>query len=51
MAGPESKLEVTRFVKKRSTYLAEIPEENNSTKSFGEKGLFICGHIYLDKQL
>ena len=27
---------------------AEIAEENNS---FGEKGLFICRHIYLCKQL
>ena len=30
---------------------AEIAEENNRTTSSGEKGLFICGHIYLGKQL
>ena len=29
----------------------EIPEKNNRTTSFGEKGLFICGHIFLCKQL
>ena len=28
---------------------AEIAEENNITKKFGEKGLFICRHIYLYK--
>ena len=27
MAGPKSKLEATRFVQKRCTYLAEIAEE------------------------
>ena len=26
---------------------AEIAEENNRTTSFGENGLFSCGHIYL----
>ena len=30
---------------------AEIAEKNNRTTSFGEKDLFICGHIYLCKQL
>ena len=30
---------------------AEIAEDNNRTTSFGEKGLFICGHIHLGKQL
>ena len=30
---------------------AEIAEENNGTTSFGEKGLFICRHIYLGKKL
>ena len=30
---------------------AEITEESNRTTSLGEKGLFICGHIYLGKQL
>ena len=30
---------------------AEIAEENNRTTSFGEKGLFICRHICLCKQL
>ena len=30
---------------------AEIVEENNRTKNFGETGLFICGHIYSGKQL
>ena len=29
----------------------EIAEENNRTTSFGEKGLFICRHIYLGEQL
>ena len=29
----------------------EIAEETNRTTSFGEKGLFIYGHIYLYKQL
>ena len=37
---------------KRCTYQeAEIAEENNRTMSFGVKGLFICRHIYLCKQL
>ena len=39
-AGLKSKLEATRFVKKRCTYLAEIVKENNRTTSFGDKGLF-----------
>ena len=30
---------------------AEIAEKNNRTPSFGEKGVFICGHNYLCKQL
>ena len=30
---------------------AKIAEENNRTTSFGEKGLFICKHIHLCKQL
>ena len=51
VAGPKRKLEATRFVQKRCTYLAEIAEENNRTTSFGEKGLFIYRHIYLGKQL
>ena len=52
MAGPKSRLEATRFVQKR-VYISEadIAEENNRTTSFGEKGLFICDHIYLGKQL
>ena len=29
----------------------EIAEENNRTTSLGEKGLFICRHIHLCKQL
>ena len=29
---------------------AEIAKGNNRTTSFGEKGLFICRHIYLCKQ-
>ena len=45
------KLEVTRFIQKRCTYLAEIAEENNRITSFGENGLFIRKHIYLGKQL
>ena len=51
MAGPKSKLNPTRFVQKRCTYLAEIAKENNRTTSFGEKGSFICRHISLGKQL
>ena len=30
---------------------AEIANENSRTTTFGEKGLFICGQIYLGKQL
>ena len=30
---------------------AEIAEENNRTMGFGDKGLFLCRHIYLCKQL
>ena len=30
---------------------AEIAEENHGTTSFGEKGLFICRHIYLGTKL
>ena len=41
MAGPKNKLEATRFVQKRCTYLAELAEESNRTLRFGEKGLFI----------
>ena len=51
MARPKSKLKATRFVLKRRIYLAEIAEQNNRTTSFGQKGLFICGHIYLGRQL
>ena len=51
MGRQKSKLEATRFVKKRCTYLAEIGEENNRTTGFGEKDLFICRHIYLGNQL
>ena len=36
---------------KGCAYLAEIAEENIRTTSFGEKGLFICRHIYLGKRL
>ena len=52
MIGPKGRLEATRFVQKK-VYIskAEIAEENNRTTSSGEKGLFICGHIYLGKQL
>ena len=52
MAGPKSRLEATWFVPK-NVYISEsgIAEENNRTTSFGEKGLFICGHINLVKQL
>ena len=52
MAGPESRLEATRFIKK-SVYIseAEIAEENSGTTSFGENGLFSCGHICFGKQL
>ena len=30
---------------------AEIGEENSKTMIFGEKGLFICRHIYFCKHL
>ena len=30
---------------------AEIAEENGRTTSFGENGLFSCGHICFGKQL
>ena len=44
---PKSRLEATRLVQERCTYLrSKIAEENNRTTNFGEKGLFICGHIY-----
>ena len=51
MAGPKSRLEAARFVKKVYISKAKIAEENNRTMNFGEKGLLICGHIYLGKQL
>ena len=41
MVGPKSVFEIVHIS------LAEIAEENNITTSFGEKGLFICRHIYL----
>ena len=31
--------------------VAEIDEENNRTTSFGEKGSFICRHIYSGEEL
>ena len=34
----------------KKVYISEA-EENNRTTSFGEKGLVICGHIYLCNQL
>ena len=48
----EKCVEATRFVQKR-VYISETEttEENNRTTSFGEKGVLICGHIYLCKQL
>ena len=52
MAGPKTVLEATRFVKKKVHVTeVEIAKENNRTLSFGEKGVFICRHIYLCKQL
>ena len=51
IAGPKNKLEATRFLRKRCTYLAEIAEENYRTTSFWEIGLFIYRHVYLGKQL
>ena len=42
MTGPKRVLEMVHIK-------AEIAEENNVTTSFGEKGLFICRHIYLCK--
>ena len=41
--GPKSVSEMVHISQ------AEIVEENNVTMSFGEKGLFICRHIYLCK--
>ena len=43
MAEPKSVIEIVHIS------WAEIAEENNVTTSFGEKGLFICRHIYLCK--
>ena len=37
--------------KKVYTSEAEIADENNRTTSFGENGLFSCGHICFGKQL
>ena len=52
MAGPKSRLEATRFVQKMVyTSVAEIAEENSRTTSFGDDGLFSCGHICSGKQL
>ena len=45
MAGPKSVFEMVHISK------AEIVEEDNRTKSFGENSLFICRHSYLCKQL
>ena len=52
MAGPKSRLEVTGFVQKKVyTSETEISEKNSRTTSFGENGLFSCGHISFCKQL
>ena len=48
MAGPKSGLEAT---KKVYTSEAEIAEKIGRTTSFGENGLFSCGHICFGKQL
>ena len=45
MAKPKSVLEMVHIAK------AEIAEENDRTKSFREKSLFISKHICLSKQL
>ena len=37
--------------KKVYTSKAEIAEENSRTTSFGENGLFSCGHVCFGKQL
>ena len=46
MAGPKGSLEATRFAPK--TFEAEIAEENSTTTSFGENGLFSCGTFALE---
>ena len=52
MAGPKIEVGSNKICPKRLyTSEVEIAEENNRTTSFGEKGLFICGHIYFGKQL
>ena len=43
MEGPKGVFEIVHISQ------AEIAEENDVTTSFGEKGLFICRHIYLFK--
>ena len=45
MAGPKSVFEIVRIWK------AEIAAESIETTSSGDKGLFICRHNYLCKQL
>ena len=45
MAGPKIVLEMVHIS------WAEIAEENNRTKSFRKKSLFICRQTYLCKQL
>ena len=49
---PKSVLEA-KICLQQKVYIseAEIAEKNNRTMSFGEKDLFICGHLYLCKQL
>ena len=52
MAGLKSGLEATRFVQKRCTYLRpKSPTKIIKPRVLKKKGLFICGHIYLVKQL
>ena len=63
MAGPKSRLkhgghrfgsrlEATRFVRKRCTHLRpKLQRKNSRTTSFGENGLFSCGRSYFGKQL
>ena len=53
MAWPRSVLEATRYVQNGVHNIRGRNRrgKNNRTTSFGEKGLFVCGHICLCKQL
>ena len=51
MAGSKGCWKQHDLSKKVHISEAEIAEENNRTMGFGDKGLFLCRHIYLCKQL